>query len=55
LIAAAILAALPQAASANRLISLSTSAKAMIQRRDNLKRSVDELKRQIGDAKVGLE
>jgi flagellar protein FliJ len=28
----------------------STSAKALIQRRENLKRSIDELKRQLGDS-----
>jgi hypothetical protein len=33
----------------------STSARAMTQRRDNLNRSIDELKRQLADAKVALE
>jgi hypothetical protein len=32
-----------------------TSAKAMIQRRDNLIRSIDKLKRQLADAKLALE
>jgi flagellar protein FliJ len=32
----------------------STSATAMIQRRDKLKRSIDELKRQLADADVSL-
>jgi hypothetical protein len=33
----------------------STSAKAMTQRRDNLIRSIDNLKRQLADAKLALE
>jgi hypothetical protein len=33
----------------------STSAKAMTQRRDNLKGSIDKLKRQLADAKAALE
>jgi hypothetical protein len=33
----------------------STSAKAMTQRRDNLNRSIDKLKRQLADAKLALE
>jgi hypothetical protein len=33
----------------------STCAKAMSQRRDNLNRSIDKLKRQLADAKLALE
>jgi flagellar FliJ protein len=33
----------------------STCAKAMTQRRDNLIRSIDKLKRQLADAKLALE
>jgi hypothetical protein len=33
----------------------STSAKVMTQRRDNLNRSIHELKHQLADAKVAVE
>jgi flagellar FliJ protein len=36
-------------------VAYSTSAKAMILRRDNLSRSVDRLKRQLVDLKIALE